>query len=267
MFYLISANFLEGDFGQAVLKEYNGKAEKDYSNTSALNVLSYNRDIVRGSNPFVVVLINQIVEQEGLRTATQADLERILKVNALPLQGQYEDTGLVLRSADTPNKYLAKNLMQQIKAKNPKAKMPVMIPLNGLELVADSSSPYKLAFKLKDSTEAFYDLSVLNKNGNFSSKDIDEETGLPKKTGNSGDRYLYTTNSGLSGFYLGGDLSLDSNYDSLAYSYDYGRVVVVSAEGTSQNLKKYFAELEQEKANQIAKITSKFNQAMSILKQ
>jgi hypothetical protein len=39
--FIPSANFLEGDFGQAVLKEYNGKAEKDYSNTSALNVLSY----------------------------------------------------------------------------------------------------------------------------------------------------------------------------------------------------------------------------------
>jgi len=36
-----------------------------------LNVLSYSNDVVKGSNPFAVVLANQVLREEGLRTATQ----------------------------------------------------------------------------------------------------------------------------------------------------------------------------------------------------
>ena len=232
--FIPTAGFLEGDFGKAVLQEYNVKAEKDYGNASALKVLNYNNNIVEGSNPFAVVLINQIIEQEGLRTATQADLENVLKVNALPLRRQYEDTGLVLRSEDNPNKYLAMNLMQQIKTRNPNAKMPAMITLSGLELVADASSPYKLGFRINDSTEIFYDLSVLNKDGDFSSEDIDKKTGLPVKFGDKGNRHLYTRNSSLSRLCLGWNLFASSDNVVLEYSDGDGRIVVISAEGTQK---------------------------------
>jgi len=144
--FIPTANFLEGDFGKAVLEEYQGRSKADYGSAPALNVLEYvqtdgptgisvvggvrfEQGYVKGSNPFAVVLVNQIISSEGLRTATQADLERVLKVNALPLRGQYEDTGLVLRTDGDPNEYLAKDLMAQIKARNPKAKMPAMVPL------------------------------------------------------------------------------------------------------------------------------------------
>ena len=263
--FIPSANFLEGDFGKAVLEEYQGRAKADYANASALNVLSYDNGVINGSNPFAVVLVNQIIGQEGLRTANQADLERVLRVNALPLRGQYEDSALVLRSEDNPNEYLAKNLMVQIKARNPKAEMPAMVPLSGLELVADLNSPHKLGFKLKENAQVFYDLSILNKDGNFSSEDIDVSIGLPKKTGDNGNRHLYTRNSGLSRLYLYGYLGVVSDSGSLAGSYGDGRVVVVSAEGTLQNLDRYMSQLQQEANNQKAEIDKRFNQAKKVL--
>lgn len=242
--FIPSANFLEGEFGKSVLKEYKERAEKDYANASALSVLSYKDGVVKGSNPFAVVLVNQIVGQEGLRVATQADLERVLKTNALPLRGKYEDTALVLRTKDNPNPYLAKDLMSQIKARNPKAKIPIMIPLSELELVTDTSYYPGLNFKLKDSAQVFHGLSVLNRSGNFSSEDIDVNTGLPMKVGDKGNRYFYTRDSGLSRLYLDWDLVADSDNGVLAGSGGYGRVVVVSAKGTRKNLEEHMSQLQ-----------------------
>ncbi|MEK6855050.1 MAG: hypothetical protein AABX73_02400 [Nanoarchaeota archaeon] len=262
--FIPTINFLEGDFGRAVLDEYRGRTEKDYGNASALKVLSYD-GIVKGSNPFAVALVGSIVSQAGLRVATQADLERALKVKVLPLQGKYEDTGLVLRSESEPNEYLARNLMHQVKARNPNAKMPAMIPLSGLELVADVSSPYKLAFKLKDGCEVFYDSSVLNKDGTFSSEDIDKKTGLPSETSNKGNRTLYTINSGLSGLDLYWGLDVYSRCDNLAGSRGDGRVVLVSAEGTAKNLQEYLTQLQTDANRKKAEIDAKFKQAREIL--
>src|SRR3989344_3351224 len=104
--------FLEGDFGKSVLEEYKGRA-KDYNNKN-LDVLSYKDNIVQGSNPFAVVLMNKILNEEGLRTPFQSDLEKAIKLNALNLNGTYEDTALILRNEKNPNSYLAKHLMKQI---------------------------------------------------------------------------------------------------------------------------------------------------------
>ena len=227
-------SFPGGEFGKDVLKEYQGRVSEDYSNAKALQVLSYKDGIVKGSNPFAVTLVNQIVQGAGLRTATPADLERILKLDVLPLRGTYEDSALVLRSGEEPNSHLAGNIYVQIKARNPKQEMPVMIPLAGLELVQDSSSNYGLAFNFKDNAEIFY-APILNQDGKFSSEDIDEKTGLPTEIGR-GNRVLYPMRSGLSRLYLYGGLGLYSGGDDLADSSDLGRVVVVgaSAEGAKK---------------------------------
>ncbi len=261
--FIPTIGFLEGDFGKEILGEYQERVTKDYGKASALNVLSYGDGVVKGSNPFAVVLMNRIANQSGLRVANQADLELAIKANALALRGQYEDTGLVLRSEDEPNLYLAGKLMQQIRARNPNAKMPAMIQLSDLELVTDSSSPHQLAFKIKDDAEISYDLSVLNKDGSFSSEDIDKKTGLPTKTGSNGNRNLYTRNSGLSRLVLGRDLGLDSRSDGLAYSVGDGRVVLVSAEGTAQN---YLAILQKEADKQKAVIDDKLRRAQAVMK-
>ena len=224
--FIPQVGFMEGDFGEAFLKEYNERARADYNGNSSLNVLSYRDGVVKGSNPFAVVLANQILRQEGLRTAIQADLEKALRTCALNLSGFYEDTGLVLRSENNPNTYLAKDLMNQVKRRNKKQKLPVMIPLTGLELKTDSNSPHGLTFNLPESAEVIY-APILNKPGNFNSEDIDAITGLPKQTG-KGNRNLYTRDSGLSGLYLASNLNLNSGDVSLASSDVNSRIVVVS---------------------------------------
>ncbi len=234
--------FLEGDFGKAFLEEYNGRVSADYNDNSNLNVLRYDNNVVKGSNPFAVVLANQILRKEGLRVANQADLEKILRINALDLYGFYEDTALVLRTETNPNKYLAKNLAKQVKSKfifsalrKKVGKTPIVIPLNGLGLVSDSNSPYGLTFKLTDESELIY-APILDgkdeRNKRFSETD---EYGLPEKLG-EGNRTLYTIDSGLSGLYLDGD-GVYSGLDRLASSYSGGKVVIVSGKGTSQKNK------------------------------
>ena len=100
-----------------------------------------------------------------------------------------------------------------------------MINLKDVEVVNDQESPYGLVFKLKDSAQPIY-APILNKDGNFSSEDIDE-AGLPKKVGKLGDRHLYVDNNGLCRLFLNRDLNLYSYGDNLGGSYSGSRVVVV----------------------------------------
>ena len=80
---LIETDFLRGAFGEEVLKEYQATAKRDYNNNKALNLLSFRGELVTGSNPFAIALLNQILRQEGLRTSSQADLERILNLGII----------------------------------------------------------------------------------------------------------------------------------------------------------------------------------------
>lgn len=251
-----TANVLGGDFGKSVLQEYKQVAETKYKGADALDVLSYHNDVLEGSNPFAVALVNQIVSQEGLRNATQVDLERAIRLNkvnqqlGLNLKGIYEDSSLVLRSEAEPNEYLAKNLAKQIKARQA-LKPPVMIPLNGLKLVNDSQSEHDLSFELKEDAQIIY-APILNKSGNFTSEDVDEQTGLPRKTGDNGDRTLYTRDSGLSRLCLGGGLGLGSCSGGLTDSDSGGRVVVVG--DSAVDPEKYVAEINKSNAEETARL-------------
>ena len=214
--------FLEGDFERDFLEEYNGISRADFRNADVLlNVLRNGK----GSNPFAVVLANQVLRQVKLRTATPADIEKILRNKDLDLKGVYVDTGLVLRSEDSPNEYLARDLKGQLGNQE----LPVMIPLAELDLRVDSEACYGLAFDVREDAEVIYDKILNSESAPFSSEDINEKTGLPKRLGR-GDRYFYTRNSELSWFYLGGDSNLYSYYRNLDNSNVNGRVVVVGNE-------------------------------------
>lgn len=228
--FILQIGFLEGDFGKAFLEEYQGRVSADYANLKTLNVLRYDNKVVKGSNPFAVVLANQILRQEGLRTATQADLEKALNLGVMPLKATYVDTGLVLRTEEdknfSMNAPLARDLARQVKARGIKfsSKNPVMIPLTGLE-IETAGNVYGLTFRLRENAE-IYEAIILREGGSFDSKDIDEKTGLPAKLTN-GNRKLYTRNSGLSRLCLVDGLGLASVNGFLDVSYEYGRVVVV----------------------------------------
>jgi hypothetical protein len=234
-----AATFIQGPDAQAFLAEYEGIAKEDYGNARVLRVLSYDKDaqLVRGSNPFAVVLVNQMIRDQGMRTATPADLERVLATEALPLRGQYEDSALALRTEDGANEYLARNVMAQVRARNAKMKFPAVIPLAGLDLITDGSSPHGIGFKLRDDAQIIY-APILNKQGNFEA--VDAETGLPQKIG-SGNRCHYSRTDGLSWLYLNRYLSLYSNSGNLANSGVDGRVVLIRGEAAGAKILETYA--------------------------
>ncbi|MBI4153335.1 hypothetical protein HY497_02330 [Candidatus Woesearchaeota archaeon] len=219
-------SFLTGDAGKVIFAEYQGRASKDFGDADALNALDYNNGVIRGSNPFAVALIGQIVRDSGLHVATPADIEKSLRAgDILGIRGNhYVDTGLVLRSEEEPNSYLAQNLAEQLRARGT-VEYPVMVPLSGVELVRDSGSSCGLAFKLRDDAEVV-PAPVLNKDSNFTT-DVDQKTGLPTETCSEGNRIFYTRTSGLSRLNVDDVLSLDAYSNDLNNSYPGGRVAVV----------------------------------------
>ncbi|MBI5148129.1 hypothetical protein HZA33_00435, partial [Candidatus Pacearchaeota archaeon] len=137
-------------------------------------------------------------------------------------------------------------------------------------LKTDSNSLYNLAFNLREDAEIIHAL-ILNQNTSpvsFSSGDIDENTGLPKQTG-EGTRYLYTGNSGLVRLFLGRDLGLGSYFGGvdLGVSNSDGRIVVVSeSREVMQNFDSHVKQLQIERDKQVAEIDSRYQQALEILK-
>ncbi len=259
--YIPKVDFLRGDFGKAVLEEYKARADEDYHDNKNLRFLTYDteQDVVTGSNSFTTTLINNIIAEQG-HTATQADLERIIALNRqdLNLRGHYEDTGLVLRSNEEPNSYLANDLMKQLR----NTELPVMIPLKNLDLRNDDNSPYGLAFNIIG--ETIYAPILNHDSGYFSSEDIDEETGLPKKL-EQGNRYLFTGKKGLSRLYIYRNLNSTSDGDDLADSDVNDRVVIVSGEAAQKNLEGYISQLRVETERQKAEIEQRFAESLKYL--
>jgi len=231
--FIPQVGFLGGKEG----KEINEEIQAKYKKFSALQKSFYSKGIVKGSNPFYVVAVNEIIRSKGLRTATQADLERVLKTETLDLRGYYEDSALILRNEDKPNAYLERDLTRQIKEKIGKdRKIPIMIPFSGLELRADQDSEHGLAFNLTDDSEIIYAPQLSRKN-NYKKFSETNDKGLPifSKDGN---RTIYTRDSGLSWLFLYSNLVVDS-FVGLDASDAHGRVVVVNGEATATEKLKY----------------------------
>jgi len=239
-------NFLKGDFGKEFLKEYNERVKIDYGNNPNLHVLKQEGDIVKGSNIFAVVLANKILIPELLRTAVQADLEKILHNGALGYDcNTYCDSGLILRDVKHgPNRYLANKLYEQLKLRNSGINLPILINPYDLNLVKDSDSDYGISFKLAGGAnplyvpalhrhredfdeDYFYSPAKPDIEVNFNDENIDPKTGLPlpDQTG-KGYRTLSATIFGLSRLSSRGR-NIYSNIGDLAKSDLEGRIVVV----------------------------------------
>ena len=225
-------SFLEGNFGRQVLEKYNQLAQDEYQNASVLQKLSFADDVVKGSNPFAFALLNRVLQNYGKWVARPADLERALEEGTIDLNGTYGDSGLVLRSENDPNEHLAKNLASQVKRKGYNVGGDtIMIPLAGLRLVYDSSSPHDLVFQLTDSAEIIY-APQLNKTNHGKKFNHADGKGLPTFE-DSGSRTLYSDEeNGICRLYRDWDLDLYAWDWDLADSGSDGRVVVC-AEGTS----------------------------------
>ncbi len=227
----VSYNFLEGSFGRQVLEEYNQLIQREYQNVSTLQKLSFVDDVVKESNPFAFVLLNKVLQNHGRWVARPIDLEKALEKGVINLRETYGDSGLVLRGKNDPNEYLAQNLATQVESKGYNVgEDPVMIPLAGLDLVYDSSSPHNLNFRLTDSSEIIY-ASQLNKSNHGKKFNHGDDQGLPIFE-EGGSRTLYSSvDGGLCRLYRYGVLGLVARGDGLASSIVHGRVVVC-AEGT-----------------------------------
>ena len=189
---------------------------------------------VQGSNTFYVGAINEMIRPFNIRTATQADLEKILRNKILDLKSNYEDSSLVWRSNEDPNKYLAQDIYNQFNAKkgtNLKDGIPHIFPLYCMNLREDSKSGYGLAFDLLDGFE-YFEAPILNSPTQlkFDESDIDEATGFPRQVKKEGSRILYTINSGLCRAYLYRWLVSYSDDDGLSYSDASGWVVCIAAQ-------------------------------------
>jgi hypothetical protein len=226
------AMFLEGDFGQEILLDYLERVQGQYQNASALDVLKFADNVVKGSNLFAFVLLNHILREKNMRIATPRDLEKILKNNELDLKGTYGDSALVLRSDGDPNSYLAGKLIEEVKQNNGSIEYPTMIPLAGLELEYDSGSPHNLSFRLGSNSQIIYAPQLDNSNNGKKFSEGDEK-GLPVFNDN-GSRTLYTGSDGLRRLYRNRYLDLNAWNVDLASSNSDGRVVVC-AEGTRSN--------------------------------
>lgn len=237
----IVPSFIEGADAEAFLEEFNGRADKDYKGNKNVKVLAYDGSLVTGSNPFAVVLANQILRPMGIRTATSADLGRIVESSGLPLRNQYEYAALVVRTdkdSYDPNAPLAQDMVAQVRARGlePSVKNPIMIPLTGFDLT-NADNQYGLAFKLRDDAELIESPVLSGKQGTSFNKTDDNGLPIIEK---GGQRTLYTRNEGLSGLVLGGGLGLSSGW-RLDDSYSGGRVVVVSGEAGAPDFSAQFS--------------------------
>ena len=146
-----SYNFLIGNFGKEFLEEYNGIVKSNYKDNSNLKVLKFTDNVIKGSNSYSIFLVNDILSKQGLRTATSSDVQKIVNKDKSFLSGIYVDLGIVLRTENSPNEYLAKQLGKQAKERNYEFsnKSPLVFKASDLELILDNNSDSGLGFKIK----------------------------------------------------------------------------------------------------------------------
>lgn len=226
---------------------------------------------LRGDNPFIEARIDSLVRPLGLRVANLGDLGRpeIMRI----VKGKYYSgtPALVLRSmkdSNTINLPLVKRVAELAEEKAGKLKFPFMV--KGFD------SPESYSVVPRDDFTVIYDERLDGKYDGKKFSDVDE-LGLPVFD-KGGNRTWYARGEGLSGVYLDSDLGLYSRNDYLAYSDDYGRVVLVSeanqkfsAEGAArENLSMRLNELKVERDRQveeaIAVVEKKYGKAMKLMK-
>ncbi len=217
---------LGGKIGETIYEDI----ERQYGESAVEGITSNS-----GSNPFYVSAVNdRLLEMTGgkARVATHADLERLRKlgeeVTGIKLGGCYWDSGLVLLSADVPNKTLADRLDSEARNLGLNCEdAPVVFWLR------DFAQPTYEAFELREGAQPFQAEILEGPSENYLTEDIDKKTGLPTKLSSEGDRHLYTpvSKSGVRRLYLDVDRIVGAVVEHLRDSGSNGRVAIVDAEG------------------------------------
>lgn len=225
----ISISYPQGEFGEQFLEAYNKAVEENYDNNKVLKVFEFNDNIVKGSCVYSSILAADILRQSGMKLAKPADIESAREMHesdpetGFDTKDYYVDYGLVFRSTDDPNKYLAQQLEPQIKkALGKMPEDPVVILSGDLTLISDSDAEHGLGLALRGDAKPF-PVPILKKDTKFKETD---ENGMPIPD-EYGNRTSYTIASGLSRLGLGGYLVLLSDWYDFTYSLSDGRVVFV----------------------------------------
>lgn len=194
-------------YNESVTSKYDLKAQETLKKFSSAN------GELAGSNIPMLIHLQEYGLLGGARLATRSDIEKALSFG-LDLFGNYVDFGVALRGENVsyaPNRTSATNLVSQLKQRGIKLGNGKLIPLSVLTQREDASSGYGLTLCLKDDVS----MDSIQELADF--------------------KWDYTTKEGIARAYLSVGGYWFSNFGGLANSDDFGRVVVVSAEGTSQN--------------------------------
>ena len=181
-----------------------------------------------GSSTFLVARVDSILRPLGIRVATLRDLSR-LEIMEMVKNKHYTDTpAVVLRSMEDSyeqNNAIIKTLAPLIEQKNGRLELPVLI--TGFDVKPSrTKAGYGLKLVPREDFAVLHDERLSGKYRGERFSEVDEQ-GLPNFD-DRGSRIWYARD-GLSRLFLDKYLGLGSRYGDggLAYSNEYGRVVVV----------------------------------------
>jgi len=223
---------VSGDIAERILKKFR-ETLGNYSNDTMLSSLyaEKERDL-RNANPFIKVLLEHILQEEGLRLPRLRDLGIALKYFPRELGSFTIDIGFALRSQEEtypPNKTLTQDLVDQVKVIQGKLAFPYLISLRGTRLQSYPGSKYNgLSFRLTEGTEII-SAPILNHPGYFSPEELDENTCLPRtirKEKKRGDLELIAGQSGLCRAYINVYGDIDTQTKDLSV-VDFSPVLAV----------------------------------------
>lgn len=170
-----------------------------------------------GSNPFIQAFAKRVLP-EGSVLVTRPDLEEVVELAPGFLADNYVDFGVSLVTAGDnyeQNDLVAKRLAGELGKVGKTLKHPQLIYTGALEPVADEESNYGLVFVLteegKDEAKSFI---------------VDRDSF----------KWHYIRDDGLSCAYLYRNSVWCAGNERFDYSYSDGRVVVKTAEGSSQKI-------------------------------
>lgn len=242
------------------------KDRKQFGENSGLDVVKYDEDSqeVYNSNLSLTGQIYRLITGSGLRVAVPSDdvNEDILRL----IKGKYcTDFNSSVAQEKQPtyerNTGLWKKVIELAEQHSGKIKFPFRI--DGFYVIPDSEEKgYGLTLVPAENFEVVEDGRFSSKYSGWKFNSVDEK-GVPRDLDKArGSRTWYTREDGLSGVFLNRYSSLDAGGVDLACSYDDGRVVLVRAEGASQNfIQQRLRALKTARDTELSKVDNAYAQA------
>jgi hypothetical protein len=215
-------------------------ARYDETARMALDVLSVKDDVLVGSNPFAVVLMNRILNRGRQSVVMPQDVGKIFEDVPELFEDNKVDIGLVLRGegddytpkiqcvgeTDKPNDFLSRDLVKKVKGRFGSIKFPALLYLNDLNFAENIDSPYGLEFVLRNEARITHVPELEDKNDGRIFSDYVRGS-LPFFNSHGNPIKLFTKDGGLSRMVLCGNNFLYSGLSDLALSDDDFKIMSI----------------------------------------